>query len=616
MSNEEKIMEEARQALERWGVGYLEIKTPEDAQAVLDAAPDIDAKIARAKELTERADRATQAALAGIEGLGVDGDRMRENWILNVLDAFDRSEGQLTQAETEDIIRAAFMVDDSLGRFVENTLTFVNSDYYRRILANIREMEQFLQDNVNLYRFDDGVELRAQDPEAVEILGELEGYLAQEIEPGKNAFGILRDGTNKAGVIIDGDAGRLVRGAIERQAIKAAAVEADPREIKKAVAAAEDVGALPAFASVFNSLPVINMFRSVAPLSGKRLMDDSVTDRHQSIEIKSQKGGGYAFLIKNKSKDYEIEIGVDDVSANTVKQYDKKNGETKGVIYNSALDKEFLVTLLFIFQKMAQQNAAPKIGFTLRELVETGLYTDVSNAKRGMKMFFRKTKLLHVRGQYKNGKRIIAEKEGVLFSSIEFRGGYVTLNLNSDYNFDFLASQFTIFPKAFYRMSTNGVLLAFYFLSIARMNAPRIKDKGKFTVSFDACRRSIGLPAVEEVRHRRYKQQIKDPLLSAHEEIEEAVRKMPEAGAEDFTITPHGSEAGPIEEWLQGYFEIGIKGEFAKMFVDLAQKAESDRRKWERAKLKAEADAIARAEKAERLASEKATTQKAKKRNS
>ena len=39
-----------------------------------------------------------------------------------------------------------------------------------------------------------------------------------------------------------------------------------------------------------------------------------------------------------------------------------------------------------------------------------------------------------------------------------------------------------------------------------------------------------------------------------------------------------------INEWLQGYLEIGLNGDFAETFVRLATKAEKDRVQWEKVK--------------------------------
>ena len=119
---------------------------------------------------------------------------------------------------------------------------------------------------------------------------------------------------------------------------------------------------------------------------------------------------------------------------------------------------------------------------------------------------------------------------------------------------------------------------------LARGNKSSIKEKGTFTISLDAVRESLGLPAPEEVKNRKYKQYIVEPIEQAIEEIETALQTVPEAKDYGFTITPVCSDSSNVNKWLEGYLEIGLQGDFADTFIKLATKAEADREKWNRIK--------------------------------
>ena len=71
---------------------------------------------------------------------------------------------------------------------------------------------------------------------------------------------------------------------------------------------------------------------------------------------------------------------------------------------------------------------------------------------------------------------------------------------------------------------------------------------------------------------------------------------MPEAKEYGFTITPYTGDTGNIKKWLEGYLEIGLKGDFAETFIRLATKAEKDRAQWEKVKQAELARIAARAE--------------------
>ena len=280
----------------------------------------------------------------------------------------------------------------------------------------------------------------------------------------------------------------------------------------------------------------------------------------------------------NKQKREEYEQLMKDSSTQLDGYYDKKN--------------PFVKLLLFSLQKMTTQSFPLEVGFSLQELVDLGMYSTTSNAGRAVKAFFEQQKLTTLSGTVKKGRKTVKEEGGVLFYHYKINNGFVTLSVNENFNLDFIASYFTVFPRFAYALSNNAFSLVRYIFFLARQNTQAIKDKGTFTISLENIRENLGLPSVDEVKNRKYRQFIIEPIEKAIEETEEALLSVPEAKEYGFTITPVGTETSSIEEWLQGYLEIGLNGDFAETFVKLAEKAEQERKQWERIK-KAELAKIA-----------------------
>ena len=282
--------------------------------------------------------------------------------------------------------------------------------------------------------------------------------------------------------------------------------------------------------------------------------------------------------------------------------------------YLSKTNKTFTKVLLFTLQKMTAQNFPLEVGFSLQELVDLGMYSTTSNAGRAVKEFFAQQKLTTLSGVVKKGRKTVKEEGGVLFYHYRLNNGYVTLSVNENFNMEFIANYFTVFPRFAYALSNNAFSLVRYIFFLARQNAQAIKNKGTFTISLDSVRENLGLPSVDEVKNRKYRQFIIEPIEKAIEETEEALQTVPEAKEYGFTITPHGTDTNNISEWLQGYLEIGLKGDFAETFIRIATKAEKERAQWERIR-KAELARIAAKDEAKEARKEpaKGTRKKQKK---
>ena len=327
-----------------------------------------------------------------------------------------------------------------------------------------------------------------------------------------------------------------------------------------------DVGKLAPLGSIPNGDVLAFLNRVVS--NGLRLRG-SKANRHEEI-TGLRKGNTVRFTRTNKENGntYTVEIA----------QADK---------YLSKTSKTFKKLLLFSLQKMAAQNEPLEVGFSLQELVDLGMYSTTSNAIRGIREFFAQQKQTMLSGTLKKGRKTIREDGGILFYHYHIENGYVKLSVNENFNLDFITNFYTVFPRFAYSLSNNAFSLVRYIFFIARQKTESIKDNGTFNISLEAVRDNIGLPAPADVKNRKYKQYIIDPIESAIEEIETALQTVPEAKDCCFTITPIIPDANNINKWLEGYLTIGLKGDFAERFVKIATDAEAAREKRARAKIAA-----------------------------
>ncbi len=323
---------------------------------------------------------------------------------------------------------------------------------------------------------------------------------------------------------------------------------------------------LPAIGSVPSGEALNVLFRAITSSKNGRVMHQSSRNRHEKVTVIEDKKKT-RIIRENKKAGSSIVVEID--------QADKYLGKT---------GKTFSKILTFTLQQMAMQNFPPEVGFSLQELVDQRMYNNTNNAARAVKDFFAQQKQTTLSGVVKIGKKTIKEEGGVLFYHYNISNGFVRLSVNENFNMEFIASYFTAFPSFAYALSYNAFSLVRYIFFLARQNTRAIKEKGTFTISLDAVRENLGLPSVEEVNNRRYRQLIINPIENAIEEIEEALLNVPEAKDCGFTITPYTEDTGGIYMWLQGYLEIGLKGDFAKTFVHIAETTERKRKNWERVK--------------------------------
>lgn len=304
-------------------------------------------------------------------------------------------------------------------------------------------------------------------------------------------------------------------------------------------------------------------------------------NRHEKITVRKE-GTSTVFERKNNKKGASSEYVVKIEQAAEVM---KKTGKT------------FSKCLAYSLEQMARQNFPREVQLPLPELVDRGSYTTVAHAKRAMLDFFNTQRQITLGGIERRGKRTILEEGGVLFYNYKYSsGGILSFSVNDNFDWNLIAAYFTVFPRFAYALSNNAFLLVWYIFYLARQNTDKIRDEKPFTISLEAVRAFIGLPDPAEVQNRKYRQYIITPIEDAIEEIEAAVLKTPAAQNLAFTITPYGTDTSSITEYLQGYLEIGLSGKFAETFTQIADNADTQRKRWQALKEKEAAKLAAKKE--------------------
>lgn len=227
--------------------------------------------------------------------------------------------------------------------------------------------------------------------------------------------------------------------------------------------------------------------------------------------------------------------------------------------------------LPFVLQKMTQQGYPRRVSIDISELVDLGAYKTVDSAYNGIRRFFQQMSTAEISWFTESGKHK-TESAGIIFYHLERRDGMAYIYVNDRFNMGEFAKQFTLFPRWAYGLKPTAFDLVRYIFYIARQNTRSISENGTFNIGMKAVAENLGLPPVDEVKNRRYRQQIRKPIEDAIEEIEERVAATPEAKGL-FSITPYVNDlTSSIDVWLDGYIEVKLGGDYADPFNKIASK--------------------------------------------
>lgn len=228
----------------------------------------------------------------------------------------------------------------------------------------------------------------------------------------------------------------------------------------------------------------------------------------------------------------------------------------------------------FFLAKIAEQAlddgnlTREDILFSLKELIDYNMYENLDTARKGFKTAYEQIAPLGIEGTSVRGSKkskthteIKQDTARFMFTGYDINNGECTIYLNSKLNWSFLVQYYTLMPKWAFGLSSRAFDLTYYIFTLARQNLSGITDRGYFTIRMSTIQNYLQIPSASPNPRR----DIIDPIDNAITEIEEA------SHTEDFTLTP--KEIGETaSSYLNGYLEIGMKGEYVRYYADLEKR--------------------------------------------
>ena len=250
----------------------------------------------------------------------------------------------------------------------------------------------------------------------------------------------------------------------------------------------------------------------------------------------------------------------------------RKKGESATItIINKELIQSASAMKLFVFllSKAAQQNFNPVIYFSLQELVNNGMYSNITNARAGFKNHIAAVQSLQIGVEMKKGKRNIKQSGRVLFTGYDIDQNGVKVQVNDDFDLETLTSYYAMLPAWAFGISNNSFLILLY----ASMKA-RTERKDKVNISLSIIREKLSLPTREEYAEegKKFKagQYVKTPIIGAIDGIKTAIEINKDA---NIKLTEHPAiNDQNLDEWLKGYITIELSGDYSEKFNEIKEK--------------------------------------------
>lgn len=230
----------------------------------------------------------------------------------------------------------------------------------------------------------------------------------------------------------------------------------------------------------------------------------------------------------------------------------------------------------FILSKMGKafhdgEMVKDSIDFTLEELIELGIYTDIDAAREGFKTARRNLTGIHVEGKMKRGKRTISQGGGPLFTWGEIDRGQCIITLNPKIEWGLYATYYTPLPRHAFKLPTNAFTLERLIFTTARQRCKQIEENGYFDISLRTIQARLNLP--DDNKTPQPRRDIRDIIEMAVDQIEE------ESNTNEFTlifVTDDGETMlddyrKSIKSFLAGNLRTGFSGEYAAIFKELAE---------------------------------------------
>jgi len=247
---------------------------------------------------------------------------------------------------------------------------------------------------------------------------------------------------------------------------------------------------------------------------------------------------------------------------------------------NKPAKKLFVLTLIKANEQAIFNGELGRdyISFPLQELIDIGFYKTIQGARNGFKTALDALTDIKVSGELQKTKKNKISVIGLH----PFRKAWIEKNqcyiqLESDFNWSFIAQYFTILPRYYFKLPDRASDLLYYIFFLARQHTRDIEERGYFTIGFRAIQHRLQLPS--EVGLNNPQRDIKQPIEDAIEALETEHSKL--YHNTEFSLLPVYDEAASVKDFLDnGYLKVTLTGAFAETYIaiskDTAKQIEAD----------------------------------------
>jgi len=294
-------------------------------------------------------------------------------------------------------------------------------------------------------------------------------------------------------------------------------------------------------------------------LAGEHIADlparKSHYNRHATIKVQES---GQRRQITYTTQKAELTLELADI--------DKLTGS------NKPAKKLFIYTLIKANEQaiFSGELGRDYVSFPLQDLVSTGSYSRLENARKGFNAGLSALTSLKVKGTIRPSKkkeRTISALE-VLFTGGSIKNNQCTIYLNPRINWGFIVEYFTILPRYYFSLPNRAADLLYYIFYRARQSTHEIEQKGYFTISFRAIQERLQLPSEKGLNNpqRDIKVRIEEAITAIEDGHHATYNNM------EFSLLPVYDDKAPISEYLDnGYLRVSLSGDFATKFIELSQ---------------------------------------------
>lgn len=249
---------------------------------------------------------------------------------------------------------------------------------------------------------------------------------------------------------------------------------------------------------------------------------------------------------------------------------------------NKPAKKLFVLTLIKANEQsiFSGELGRDYISFHLQELIDIGFYKTIQSARNGFKTAMDALTDIKVSGELQKTKKNKVSVIGLH----PFRKAWIDKNqcyiqLESDFNWRFIAQYFTILPLYYFKLPNRASDLLYYIFFLARQHTKDIEGRGYFTISFRAIQHRLQLPNEKGLKNPQ--RDIKQPIEDAIEQLETEHSQY--YGNMDFCLLPVYDDKASIADYLDnGYLQVTLKGAFAHLYRDKQKNRQTGRSEQEK----------------------------------